>query len=394
MDQSKIKTSFGHDNVPLDTLKKRAFNYRWAAVEKDVIPLTAADPDFPVAPQILDAIRDYIAPGVLSYGPAEGILSFREAIANWYEETKGVSYQPNYILPVNSAAFGLFLAAQTVLSPGDQALILEPVDFLFRKSIENVGAEVVCSRLNKSNGQINREEVLKLLNPKIKVIYICNPNNPLGKAVSKEDLEWLGSIALEHNLYIISDEIWADINYDGSFVSIAKLSPEIRKRTIIVSGLSKNFGLAGLRIGYLCLDDPILFKQIFEASKVSTTAFGISTLSQVAGTAAMNESKDWLVDFKQHLNAMRLYTEKRLAKFDIFESNNPDSTYLIFPQIKNTNKNSQELCDYILEKARVALVPGGTNWFEAGSEGHLRICYSTSETILKEAFDRMEHALL
>ncbi len=390
MEQSKVITKFQHENVPLNILKERAFNYRWAAVEEGVIPLTAADPDFPVAPEILDAIRAYIAPGILSYGPAEGLLSFRESIACWYAETKNVQYSPENILPVNSAAFGLFLAAQTLLSPGDDALILEPVDFLFRKSLEHVGANILCSRLEKNNGRINREEISKLISPKLKVIYLCNPNNPLGKAVNKEDLDWLANLAEKHNLYIISDEIWADINYDDSFISIASLNENLRKRTIVISGLSKNFGLAGLRIGYVCVGDPELFQRIFDTSKVATTAFGISTISQIAGMAALNDGRAWLYEFKSHLKEMRDYTESRIAKFDIFQSNQPDSTYLHFPQIKNTDMNSQELCDFIHKKARVALVPGGKNWFEEGSEGHIRICYSTSKEILKEAFDRME----
>ncbi len=391
MEQNKVLNRFQHENVPLDILKERAYNYRWAAVDNDVIPLTAADPDFPVAPQIIEAIKAYVEPGILSYGPAEGLITFRESIANWYEDTKQVKYSPGNILPVNSAAFGLFLAAQTLLSPGDDALILEPVDFLFRKSLEHVGANILCSRLDKKTGALNRDEIEKLINPKLKVVYLCNPNNPLGKAVNKADLDWLAALAEKHDLHIISDEIWADINYDNSFISIAALNETISKRTVVISGLSKNFGLAGLRIGYVCVADDSLFKRIFDASKVATTAFGISTISQVAGTAALNDSKDWLIDFKSHLKEMRDYTEYRLSKFDIFESNQPNSTYLHFPQLKNTEMNSQEMCEYILEKSRVALVPGGKNWFEEGSEGHIRICYSTSKEILKEAFDRMEH---
>ncbi len=390
MEQSKITTRFQHDNVPLNILKKRAFNYRWAAVEEDVIPLTAADPDFPVAPQILDAIRDYIAPGILSYGPAEGLIEFREAISQWYLETKNINYSPAQILPVNSAAFGLFLAAQTLLSPGDDAIILEPVDFLFRKSLEHVGANILCSRLEKSEGRINREHIESLVSPKLKVIYLCNPNNPLGKSVPMDDLQWLANFVEKHNLHIISDEIWADINYDDSFISIASLNDTLRKRTVVISGLSKNFGLAGLRIGYICVDDPQLFQNIYDESKVATTAYGISTISQIAGTAALNDCKDWLFEFKSHLHEMKNYTEARLSKFDIFQSNQPNSTYLHFPQITNISMTSQELCDHIHKHARVALVPGGKNWFEEGSEGHIRICYSTSKEILKEAFDRIE----
>jgi len=384
---------FNPSSISLATLRERAYNYRWAEVEEGVIPLTAADPDFPVAKEITDAVRNYIKPGVFSYGPPEGLPFFREAISDWYLKTKHVTFHPSLILPVNSAAFGLFLAAMSILSKGDKAIILEPVDFLFRKAIENAGAEVITSRLDKETGEIDEAEIRSLVSPEVKAIFLCNPNNPLGKTMTTADLLTLGKIALEHNLYIVSDEIWADISFDLNFRSIASVCDFIGEKIITVSGLSKNFGLAGLRIGYVAVSDPALYKVIYLASKASSTAYGISTLSQVAGTAALNKGGKWLDDFLIHLKEMRAYVEQRIENIPSLESNHPDSTYLFFPKLRNTSLSSHEMCDYLLKKARVALVPGGKNWFEDSSEGYVRICYATSQPILREAFDKIEEAL-
>jgi aminotransferase len=384
---------FSHEALSITVLRERAYNYRWATVDKGVIPLTAADPDFPVAEEILNAMREYLQPGVLSYGPPSGLPEFKEAIAHWYFTTKNVEYKTQHILPVDSAAFALFLAAKTFLKKGDKAIVLEPVDFLFRRAIEYAGATVITSSLNKKTGEINILDIEAQMDQKVKAIFICNPNNPLGKTLSLKDLKSIGALAIKHNLHIISDEIWADICYDNSFISIASLNEEIKNRTIVISGLSKNFALAGLRVGYICTGNQRVYDKLFETSHFASTAFGVSTLSQIAATAALTKGGLWLSAFLKHLESMRDYSLLRLNAMKDFEMNAPNSTYLLFPKLKNTKRNSEEFCDYLLKEAGVALIPGGEKWFEKSSEGHIRICYSTSHTILKEAFDRMEHTL-
>jgi aspartate/methionine/tyrosine aminotransferase len=393
MATNRVLTPFSSREVKLDILRERAFNYRWAEVDEDIIPLTAADPDFPVAPEIIESINQYVSSGFFSYGPPAGLPVFRDAISEWYQTTKGITFHPETILPVNSAAYGLFLAAQSTLKKGDKAIILEPVDFLFRKAIENAGAEVIVSKLNKETGQTDITELISLIDPHVKAIFICNPNNPLGKVMVEEDLMRIGQIALAHNLWIISDEIWADIVFGKKFCSIASICAEARNRIITISGLSKNFGLAGLRIGYVCTSDKIIFQRMYEVSQSATTANGISTLSQIAGTAALTKAHYWLDDFHAHLAEMREYVEQRLNNIEQFESNHPDATYLFFPKLKGVKMNSRQMCTYLMEHAKVALVPGGKNWFEQSSEGHVRICYATSKPILKEAFDRIEDAV-
>jgi aspartate/methionine/tyrosine aminotransferase len=380
---------FTHDQIDLELLRKRAFNYRWASLERDVIPLTAADPDFPVAPEISESITEYSTQRYFSYGSPEGNAEFKEAISQWYQKRFKVTVDPAFILPVNSAAYGLFVVARMIASKGDNVIIPNPVDFLFRKSVEAAGADVRTCTVEKKTGELDLIELRALITPSTKAVFICNPNNPLGKRIPKEHLNALVDIAIENNLWIVSDEIWADISFNGKVTSL--LNPNLRSydKKLVVSGLSKNFALAGLRIGYILCQDKDSFNSLVETSGHRTTAFGIPVLSQLAGASAFTKAEYWLDAFLIHLSEMKIMTEAFISEFPYFEDVSSNATYLSFPQMKNIPLSSIEFISKLHEEARVALVPGGKDWFEAASEGHVRICYATSRDILGEAFNRL-----
>ncbi len=380
---------FSNDQVNLDALRQKAFNFRWATLEQDVIPLTAADPDFPVAREISRAIADYCADGYFSYGPPDGLPAFKQAIAAWYERTYQVPANPDFILPVNSAAYGLFTAANMILSAGDNAIIPNPVDFLFRKAIEHTHAQVRAVEIDQTTAQFDLEKLSAAIDANTKAIFICNPNNPLGIQPSPEHLRDILLLAAQHDLWVVSDEIWSDIYFNSPTTSIASRQLPYYAKRLIVSGLSKNFGLAGLRVGYVICPDEPTYRALFQASKHQTTAFGMTGIAQVAGTAALTLCDDWLDAFRKHLAYMRRLTLEFIENTPFFEPVVADATYLAFPKIVHTNLNSAALVDIIHQKARVALVPGGAAWFESASEGRLRICYATSEKILTESFDRI-----
>jgi aminotransferase len=380
---------FTHDQINLELLRKRAFNYRWASLDPDVIPLTAADPDFPVAPEICTAISNYASQRYFSYGSPEGNSEFKEAVAFWYKKRFNVLQDPANVLPVNSAAYGLFTVADLIVDKGDTIIIPDPVDFLFRKSVEAVGAEVRTCQVDKLTGEMILSDLRSLISPSTKAIFICNPNNPLGKRLSLEHLNAIVEIAEENGLWVVSDEIWADISFDGRVVSL--FDPLVRSydRKLIVSGLSKNFALAGLRVGYILSQSQDVFNMLLDSSGHKTTAFGIPVLSQLAGAAAFTECEYWLDAFLIHLSEMKKMTEAFVSEFPYFEDVSSNATYLSFPQMKNVSLSSTEFISKLHEEARVALVPGGKDWFEAASEGHVRICYATSREILGEAFNRL-----
>jgi aspartate/methionine/tyrosine aminotransferase len=211
--------------------------------------------------------------------------------------------------------------------------------------------------------------------------------------LSASHLATIVALAEAHGLWIVSDEIWADLSYTTPFVSILHRELAAYPRTLVVSGLSKNFGLAAMRIGYVIARTPEATALVFERSQHGSTAGGIPVLSQVAGTAALTSCDAWLEEFRQHLSARRAQTLAFIAQMPFLAPVHTDATYLAFPRLVGVRDSAEAFVARILAESRVALVPGGRDGFEEGSEGHLRICFATSDEILATAFDRIARAV-
>jgi aspartate/methionine/tyrosine aminotransferase/2-polyprenyl-6-methoxyphenol hydroxylase-like FAD-dependent oxidoreductase len=384
--------SFSDNIVRLDLLRERAFNMRWAQQPADIIPLTAADPDFPICPAIQEQLVRYVRDGVLSYGPPEGLPQFRESVARWMQETRHMACAVEDVFATDSAASGMAVLARASLSPGDEVLIPDPVDFLLHHTVQRARATPVRVRVEPG---IGAEEFIRgmesRLTSRTRMLWLCNPHNPLGIVYSREWQQRVAEWAISRGLRIVSDEIWSDIVYTPHrHVSLASISPEIARNTVTVYGFSKNFALAGLRVGCLICPDPEWKKEIVVASDAESTVYGVSVLSQVAVVAALNDGREWLAQFVQHLQAQRDYVISRLAKWPGVTAVPPQGTYVIFPDVRSLSDDSETLCQQLREQARVALVPGTPQWFGPGASGHLRICFATSRRILQEAFDRLE----
>lgn len=376
-------------NIPL--LKQRAFNLRWAEVHEGVIPLTAADPDFPCAPPIIEAISKYTADGYFSYASPRGHLPFREALHAYYAQHRSAVFAVDQILPVDSAAFGIHLVCQTFLQPGDEAVIFDPVDFLFGYAVAQAGAKAVAFPIPPGTSHVDFAAMEALITPNTKLICLCNPLNPTGKVFSSKELSALGAIAVKHNLLILSDEIWSDIVFAPHlFTSMASMHEDICKRTITVTGFSKSYGLAGLRVGAVLTQNADLFDALYACSKHGTTVHGANILGQVAATAALNECQEWLQQFVAHLQHMRNLTVNELNHTKGFSCIAPEGCYVAFANIRGTGMTSAEVHQHILSNAAVAVVPGLPQWFGAGAEGYIRICFATAEAILSEALGNIK----
>jgi aspartate/methionine/tyrosine aminotransferase len=387
-----MKSFFSDDAVRLDLLRQRAFNMRWAQQPDGVIPLTAADPDFPIAPAIQEKLIAYVRDGVLSYGPPEGLPQFRQAVSDWMRSTRHMDCTPEMVFAADSAASAMAVIARAGLNPGDEVLIPDPVDFLFQHPVQRVGAVPVRIRVTPATtAQEFTAAMAARLTPRTRMLWLCNPHNPLGVVYSREWLAVVAQWAVERGLRILSDEIWSDIVYTPHHhVAVAALSPEIARNTITVYGFSKNFALAGLRVGCVVCADPEWRKQIFAASDAESTVYGVAVLSQVAVVAAIEEGREWLREFVAHLQSQRDYAVQRLSHWPGVKVSSPQGTYVIFPEVSSLTHDAQQFCEQLREQARVALVPGAERWFGPGASGHVRICFATSRGILQEAFDRME----
>lgn len=387
------RSKFTNESVNLEVLKQRAFNLRWATIPEGVIPLTAADPDFPCAPEIVEAITRYSKERYFNYGAASGLTLFNESVANFFNVKRGVPASPDHVFPVDSAAFGIYVICKAFLKAGDEAIVFDPVDFLFRYSVETVGATAIPFGIPQQEA-VNFARLEELITSKTRVICLCNPLNPTGKVFTKQELLQLGEIACRYNLIILSDEIWSDIVFAPSvFTSIASLNPEIRKRTVTVTGFSKSYGLAGLRIGAVIASNKEHYDLLMAASLHNSTIHGANTLGQVAAATALNECGYWLTDFLNHLHAMRDFCVNQLNTLEGFHCIAPEGCYVAFPTITATGKSSSEMHNFLLSKAKVAVVPGLKEWFGEGAEGHVRLSFATSKGILEEAFSRIQQSL-
>jgi aspartate/methionine/tyrosine aminotransferase len=385
---------FQTDQIDFNQLRQRAYNLRWASVPKDVIPLTAADPDFKCASVIREAIENYTKGGYFSYAPAEGLPEFRDAVSNFYNEKRSYHIDSNQILPIDSAAYGIFLVCKTFLELNDEAIIFDPVDFLFQYSIEKIGGKPIRFSIPSGTEKVDFSKLEELITPRTKLICLCNPLNPTGKVFKKEELKELGEIAVKHKVVILSDEIWSDIVFSPNvFTSIGSISTQISNQVVIVNGFSKSYGLAGLRIGLIASTNSELFYQIFAKSLHESTVHGANSIGQIAATAALNGAQDWLAEFVSHLQNMRNLLTNRINSISGLKTLAPEGCYVSFVDVSDTGMTSEEFHKRMFEKAKVAVVPGLSKWFGPGAEGYIRISFATSSDILNEALNRIEKQL-
>ncbi len=385
---------FSSDEVDLPRLRARAHGMRWAALPHDVIPLTAAEPDFAVAAPIRDAIKDHLDGGLLSYAPAEGLPEFRAAAAQVLTQRRGLRSDPDRIFATDGVASAMHLVARLVLEPGDEAIIFDPVDFLFKSSVESAEGRVLHCPVDPAGGAIDLDALRRVVTKRTRMIAICNPLNPVGRVLSRYELEIFGTFAVEHGLWIMADEVWSDIVYaPHRHISIATLGPEIAARTFTLMGTSKSFGLSGVRAGFIHAPSADVVDRLAELSGARVTAYGVSTLAQVAAVAAWDEGRAWLEAFVCHLERMRELVVARLNAIDGVGCRCPEGTYVAFADVRGLGVDGETFSEHLLREARVAVVPGTPRWFGPGARGHVRLSFATSEAILDEALARIHDAI-
>lgn len=384
---------FSDHDVRLDLLRDRAFNLRWAEQAQDVIPLTAADPDFPAAPVIREAIVRYVQDGVLSYGPPQGLPIFRDSVAGYLRTRRGAHVDASGVIAVNSAAAGLAMVARQWLAPGDEAIVMDPVDFLFAHTVRSAGGVPVRWSVTRT-GALDLDRLASLITPRTRMLGLCNPHNPLGRCFTRDELTAIGHLAERHDLRILSDEIWSDIVYrPAGFTSMLALDEAIASRTVVVHGFSKSFCLAGLRIGYVAMTDGAACARMLAASEHPSTVDGAATVSQIGAAAAYDRALPWLDAFLEHLRARRDQAVQALNAMPGVQVQAPDATYVAFAKINDPPCTIEDLVDRLRREHGVAVVPGSPRWFGEGAAGHVRICFATSEGILRQGLERMDRGI-
>jgi aspartate aminotransferase len=363
----------------------------------DVIGFGAGEPDFDTPEHIKAAAIAALKEGKTKYTPVGGVNELKDAIIAKLKRDNGLSYTREEILTSCGGKHSLYNIAQVLLEAGDEVIIPAPYWVSYPDQVLLNDAKPVIVPTEEKNGfKITPIELKQAITPNTKIFVLNSPSNPTGAAYSRQDLEALVEVLLNHDILVISDEIYEKIVYDGfKFTSIAQLGEEIKKRTIIVNGASKVFSMTGWRMGFAAGPKEIISAMTKLQGQVTTN---INSMTQWAVAAAYNGPQDFLKDWVAEFQKRRDYILERLARLPGVHCFKPQGAFYVFPNFssylgKNGGgkvlKTDMDLCDFLLDRARVACVAGSG----FGAPGFVRFSYATSMENIREGLDRIEKIL-
>jgi len=376
------------DEVTLEKMRQKRGRSKWKRYDPDVIPLYFCSPDYPVPPEVKEAAIQAIEDECFEYAWFPETV---EAMAQTMRTKYNIESTAEDIMVIPGVMPSLWLSTMYACKPGDEVILPSMIFGPFIRSIEYVNAKPVYHELKQEdNWRFDIERLKELITNRTKLIFVCNPHNPTGRVMTRDELKGIADIAVDHDLIVASDELHADIIYDGrKHISIASLGPEIADRTISMFGLSKNFSLAGLQIGWLVATN----KDIREGlAKVAGDLIqGTTSISLAVAHAVLTKCDRHIPPLVEYLQELRDYGIKRLNALDKIKVVPPEGTYVLWPNISGYGLSSTEMSEYLLEKGRVATTDGSRHG--PGGEGYLRVIFPTSKAIFSEGLDRIEEAL-
>ena len=360
-----------------------------ASTMKDAISLGVGEPDFVTPFPVRNSAIDSLLDGETQYTTNYGIMPLREEISRYLNDRFQINYDPaSEILITVGASEAIDIALRSILSPGDEVLIPEPCYISYQACTRFAGGVPVQVHTHaKNNFELDARDLESAITEKSKVLLLSYPSNPTGAVLPREKLEAVARIAIKHDLFVICDEIYSELTYDGFTQTSMAALPGMRERTMTISGFSKAFAMTGFRLGYLCAPQP----HVAAAAKIHQyTIMCASRQSQVAAYYALKRGRE--TGYEDVLRMRESYNQRRrlmLKAFrdmglDCFE---PRGAFYMFPSIQKTGLSSVTFCDQLLQEKAVICVPGSA--FGESGEGHIRCCYATATDKLMEAFERI-----
>lgn len=353
---------------------------------EDAISLGVGEPDFVTPWHIRAEGIESLKNGHTYYSSNWGLLKLREEISNYYERKYSIKYNPdNEIIVTVGGSEGVDVAIRSLVSNGDEVIIAEPSFVCYSPCIKLCGGIPVPLVTKMENDfKVTKEDLLSKITPKTKLLILSYPNNPTGAVMTKDDLKELVDVLKDKNIMVLSDEIYSELTYVGEHASIAQF-PEMKDRTIVINGFSKSYAMTGWRLGYVMGHKDIISAMI----KIHQYAIMCSpTVSQYAAIEALKNGDKDISYMKKEYDKRRRVLVDGLNKMGLtcFE---PYGAFYVFPCIKSTGMSSSEFCEKLLEKEKVAVVPG--NAFGECGEGYVRISYAYSLENIKIALDKIKH---
>jgi aspartate aminotransferase len=364
----------------------------------DVVNFGAGEPDFDTPDNIKEAAITAIRNGFTKYTPVGGTDDLKSAVVEKFGHDNNLKYEKSEIIVSCGAKHSLYNIASVLLDAGDEVIIPAPYWVSYPDQVLLNSAVPVFIRTSEENSFMITPEMLEsCISKKTKALIINSPSNPTGLAYDKKSLEAIAETALKYSFYIISDEIYEKLVYDGfKHTSIASLSNEIKQRTIVVNGLSKSHAMTGWRIGFTAGPKEVISAMTKVQSQSTSNP---TSIAQKASVEALNGGQEFISEMVAEFNRRRLYIMDRLERINGVTCLRPTGAFYVFPNVssfygkKFKNRevtDSFELSSYLLEEASVAVVPGGA----FGNDRHIRLSYATSMESIEKGLDRIEGALL
>ena len=360
----------------------------------DVLGFGAGEPDFNTPEHIKAAADRAIADNVTRYTPATGTVELKQAVCLRMREDCGIDYAPSQVAVTGGAKHCVYLALRALVDPGDEVILPAPFWVSYLELIKMVGGKPVIVTAGERDGfKMKAEQLLSAITSNTKALILNNPNNPTGMVYSREELEAIAKVCVEKDIYVVSDEVYYGLLYDGiKFTSMAALGEEIKKRTVLINGVSKSYAMTGWRIGYLLANEKIA--RVI-SNFVSQSTGSPCSVSQAAAVAALTGPQDCVEEMRRAFEERRDYIVKRMNQIDGVSCIKPEGAFYVMMNIERLIgktihgeriRTDHDFCAAFLKYGLVATVPGSG----FGTPNLVRWAYAASMDNIKKGLDRLE----
>ncbi len=355
------------------------------AAGRDVISLAGGDPDFDTPAHIVAAAKAALDAGDTHYPPSRGTLAIRQAVAAKMRREYGLEVDPTtQILVSPGAKFLIYAALSALLNPGDEVIVLAPYWVSYVPLVILAGGRPVVVDLDPANGFAVTEAVADAVTPRTKVIMVNSPNNPTGHVISADEAALVRELALKHDLYVLSDEIYEKLIFEGEHINLASL-PDMADRTITINGHSKAYAMTGWRLGWAAGPAAIIGLMAKLQSQTVTSA---ASFTMAAGAEALNGPQDAVGEMRLAYKARRDFMVSALNAIPGVECSPPAGAFYLMVRFPGLSDDSMEIANILLEEAEIAATPGIA--FGQAGEGHVRFSIATAMSELERAVERIE----
>lgn len=364
----------------------------------DIVGFGAGEPDFDTPDHIKEAAIKAINEGFTKYTPVSGILPLRQAICEKLKKDNGISYEPAQIVVSNGAKHSLTNTFLAILNPGEEVIIPSPYWLSYPQMVKMAyGVPVTVETKKENSYKLTPQELEKVITDKTRAIIINSPSNPTGGVYTQKELQALGEVAIQHNLYIVSDEIYEYLIYDGTkHISMASLGEDFYDRTIIVNGMSKSYSMTGWRIGYIAA--PLAVAKAINNIQSHATS-NPNSIAQKAALAALTGDQGFVRKMCDVFSKRRDYMYERLMNIQGFEVIKPEGAFYSFINVSQVYgkkykdqaiQSAQDLADALLDAVNVVVIPCA----DFGAPDCIRLSYAISKENIQKGLDRIESFML